>query len=155
MADQTSVEYRNGSGEAPASQIVRNLGDCAHDVVVLAELQARLAALDLKESAQQTLAPAGLLAIGLGLLAGSFPVLLMTLAYLLINVAEWPEWAGFLLATVIGFLVGGALCAGAYWLFRSSVTGLERSRKELTDNLRWLKEVLSASGRSRHRRQCD
>lgn len=155
MADQASLDYRNGKGQKPARRIVRNVGDCAHDVVVLAELQARLAALDLKQSAQQSVAPAGLLAVGLGLLAGSFPVLLMTIAFALIEGAQWPAWAGFLLATGVGFLLGAATCAGAYWMFRSSVTGLDRSRKELSENLRWLKDVLSTSGRARQRSQCD
>ncbi len=154
MADQTAVETRNGAREAPATEIARSLSDCAHDVVNLAELQTRLLKLDMQESVRQTVAPAGLLAIGLGLLVGSFPLLLMSIAFALVNGAAWPEWAAFLLATVLGLLGGGGLCAGAWWLFRNSVTGLERSRKELTENIQWLKDTLSSSGRMRHRRQC-
>ena len=155
MADQASLEDRNGKRQAPASRIVRNMGDFAHDVLVLAELQARLAALDLQQTARQSILPTVLVAVGLGLLAGSFPVLLATIAFALIEGADWPAWAGFLLATVIGLLLGAGVCAAAYGIFRKTATGLERSRKELSDNVRWLKEVLSASGRAQHRRQCD
>ncbi|NLY00572.1 MAG: phage holin family protein [Rhodopirellula sp.] len=154
MVDQATLEMRNGAHQAPATEILRGLNDCAHDVVTLTELQMRLLKLDLQDSARQTRAPLGLLAVGLCLLLGSFPVLLMTIAYGVVALAGWPQWAGFLTATVVGFLIGGGLSGGAYWLFRHNVTGLQRSRKELVDNIRWLKETLSSGGRSRHRRQC-
>ncbi len=155
MADQTSVEFRNGKDEVAARRIFRNVSDCAADVVALTELQTRLVMLDLKQSGRQAAAPGGLLLVGIGLLVGAFPVLLMAIAYALINGAGWPEWAGFLFATAVGFVLGGSFCAGAYWLFRNHVATMERSRKELGNNLRWLKDVLSASGRARHFSQCE
>jgi hypothetical protein len=154
MAGQTSVEQQNGRYEAPASVFARNFSDCAHDVVNLAELQSRLLLIDLKQSARQTAVPAGLAGAALAILLGSIPVLFMAIAYALVEGAGWPHWAGFLLAGVLGLILGGGLAAGAYALVRRSVTGLERSRKELADNLRWLKDTLSASGRLRHRSQC-
>jgi len=154
MANQTSVETRDGHDESPATAFARSFSDCAHDIVNLSELQARLLALDLKQTARRTAAPAALAAVGLAILLGVVPILLVTIAYVLVEVAGWPHWAGFLLASGVGLIVGGGLAGVAYALFRNSFSALQRSRKELSDNLRWLKDTLSTSGRLRHRSQC-
>jgi hypothetical protein len=155
MADQTSVEWPSARDEAPATVFARNFGECARDIVNLAELQSQLLAVDVKQSARRMTVPAVLLVLAVVMILGSFPVLLMTIAYALIEGAGWPHWAGFLLATGIGFLVGGVLAASGYMLLRNAIPRLERSRKELADNLRWLKDSLSAGGRLRHRQQCE
>jgi hypothetical protein len=154
MANQTSVEARDGREEAPAAVFARNFSDCARDIVSLAELQSRLLSLDLKQVVRQAAVPAALAGTALAVLLGSVPIMLMTIAYALVDVAGWSRWAAFLLATVIGLILGSGLAAGAYAIFRNSFNALDRSRKELADNLRWLKEALSVSGRLRHRSQC-
>lgn len=154
MAYQTTVEGHNGRDEAPAAVFARNFSDCARDIVSLAELHGQLLSLDIKQTVRQAAAPTVLLVLGLALLMAMLPVLLMAVAYAFIEGLGWPHWAGFLLAAGIGLLVGGGLAAVAYVLYRSSLTGLERTRKELADNLRWLKDSLSTSGRLRHYSQC-
>jgi hypothetical protein len=153
MAHQTSVNSGNGRAEAPATVIAQNLGDCARDVVELGDLQIRLLQADLKQSMRQAILPAVSCALALAFGMACFPVLLMAIAYLFVELAQWSFAASFFAATGIGLLIAGLLGAVAWWAVRR-ITGLERSKKELTENVRWLKEALSTSGRVRHRTQC-
>lgn len=160
MADQTSVTARLDEHQArgeptPATALAHNVGDFARDLVNLAELQAQLLAVDLKQSARQAAARVGLVAVGLALVLACLPVLLMALAYALIEVASWSHGLSFLVAGVVGLLMGGALALGGLAWLRRTQPSWERSRRELGDNLRWLKQSLSATGRQQQRRQCE
>lgn len=160
MADQTSMKERHdqqtaGGEAAPATALARNFGDFARDLVSLAELQGQLFVVDLKQNARQAAARVGLVAVGLALLLGALPVLWMALAYALVEAAGWSHWLSFLVAGVVGLIVGGALALGGLAWLRRALPGLERSRRELGDNLRWLKQSLSATGRQQQRRQCE
>ena len=80
---------RNGGDgvpiNAPATAVVSNLAEFGNDFATRAELQAKLAAIDLKESAGRAAVPAGLLAGALVLLLGSVPVLLAGVAELIVR----------------------------------------------------------------------
>jgi len=150
MVDQAAVSEHDGKAEAPAATMMRNLGDCARDVIDLAELQARLLALDLKQSARRTAMMVGVGLVAVAFLLAGFPLLLTSIAILLAEAGGLSYWAAFFIATGIGFLAAAILGAVAWAIFRH-IRWLERSRSELVQNLRWLKDLLSASGRSRHR----
>ncbi len=153
MAGQTPVEPKNGSPEGPAKVFARSVSQYIRDIITLSELQSRLLVIDLKQAARRATGVAVLLVVACGLLAGSFPVLLMAIAYAFVEGKGWPLWAGFLTATVIGVVLSACFGAGGAMLLRGRLAGFERSRRELARNLRWLKESLSADGRMRHRDQ--
>ncbi|MBX6311436.1 MAG: phage holin family protein [Isosphaeraceae bacterium] len=150
MAYQASV---NGGARVPihapiAGGIIDNLAEFGNDIITLAELQARLAIIDLKESTARATWPAvGLVSAG-ALALGSIPVLLFGVAELLAwGLKIHLGWALLLTALVVLALAGlagfvcGRLLSGSFESFR-------RSREELRRNAAWIKTVLLYSGRS-------
>jgi hypothetical protein len=150
MADQATVS-RGGNGvpiDAPAMAMVSNLAEFGNDFATLAELQAKLAAIDMKESAGRAALPAGLLAGALVLLLGSVPVLLAGVAGLIARyLGIGPEWA-LLLTAAVALAAAAALGAMAVSRLGRSFSSFQRSREELTRNVSWIKTVLTYSGRS-------
>ena len=142
MGHQTKVNERNGSPQTVPKTLARNVGEFAHDVFILAKLQARLFATDLQECSRRALLP-GLLLVG-GVALGLFciPFALVALALLLIQVFETSYATGFLLATLVGAMLSTLLCVSGWFLVRERLTVLRRSQEELVRNLRWIKKVL-------------
>jgi uncharacterized membrane protein YqjE len=149
MADQATVSRGNGVPiDAPATAMVSNLAEFGNDFATLAELQAKLAAIDLKESAGHAALPAGLLAAALVLLLGSVPVLLAGVATLIARYTGIaPDWA-LLLTAVVALALAAVLGALAASRLGRSFSSFQRSRDELARNVSWIKTVLTYSGRS-------
>ncbi len=155
MADQASLRggsvQANGNGSR-SNGVLGSLTEFGNDVATLAELQAKLAALDFQESSARAKLPLGLLAGGLALLTASLPVLLLGAAALLAEALHIREgWAslivgGAALATAVALVAVGAPRLSA------SFESFRRSREELTRNLSWMRTVLLYSGRSVPRR---
>ncbi len=148
MADQTSVK----SGDGRSNGVVGSITELGNDVATLAELQAKLAALDFKESVEHAVLPLGVVAAGLAVLLGGIPVLLLGVATLL---ASWWKinegWTLVLVALVVILLAGAAVVVAGMKLPRR-FQSFRRSREELFRNLSWIRTVLVHSGRSVPRR---
>ncbi|HUG89712.1 MAG TPA: phage holin family protein [Planctomycetaceae bacterium] len=148
MADQATV---NGRGQKAGTALRLNVGDFAHDVLTLGELQGRLLLVDLREARNRALRPLVLGVVGVVLLLSSFPVLLLGLAWL-IALTGLPLWASLLIAAAIGVAVSGVLGWFAWRTIRTTFAVFERSRDEFSQNLTWIKSVLrSGSRRTRER----
>lgn len=137
MVDQTTLNRRY-----PQTHIRANLAGLAHDALTLAELQVQLLSVDLRD-ARRGAATALALVLGGGVLAlGCVPVLLLGGAQLLVEQARWPESAAYAavgaLAAVAALLV---LRLGWRRTTRALAT-VQRSREELLETVRWLKESL-------------
>jgi uncharacterized membrane protein YqjE len=149
MADQATVNRGNGVPiNAPATAVVSNLAEFGNDFATLAELQAKLAVIDLKETAGRAVVPVGLLVGALVLLLGSVPVLLIGVAELIVRYTSIGHDVALLLTaggTLALALVIGALAVPR---LRKSFENLQRSREELIRNVSWVKTVLTYSGRS-------
>ncbi len=153
MADQASVkdghhQPRSSANGAPEQQVVGGITGFGSDMATLAELQAQLAAADLKESLQQAALPLALLAGGVIGLIGAVPVVLLGVAGLLTTALKISSaWATLLTGGVVVALalvviiVSGSKIGPSFSSFR-------RSREELTRNLAWIRTVLLYSGRS-------
>src|SRR6476619_1552907 len=63
MLDQTEVKPTNGHTELPPRAMARSTAELLHDMVTLAELQGKLALLDLREGFAKLLAPVALVAV--------------------------------------------------------------------------------------------
>jgi hypothetical protein len=146
MAHQTQM---NGNGRQAAPRaVVENLGEFAHDVVTLAELQAKLFIADVQTFKSGVVFPTALMA-GAGILAlGCIPVLLMGVAWLLVDYQVLSRGWAFLVSTAAGLILAGIMGAIGWASFRRQLNILERSQVELERNITWIKSVLKHSGRT-------
>ena len=145
MGHQTKISDRNGSPEIAPKALARDVGEFAHDVLTLAELQAQLLAADVQECGQRVLVPGLVLLCGVALGLACFPIALAALALLFIQVFETSYAAGFLIAVVVGAVLSALLCVIGWLQIRERVAVLQRSRQELVRNLRWIRKVLERS----------
>ena len=148
MPDQTKIEARNGS---PAG-LARDVGEFAHDVLTLAELQAQLFAADVQECGRRVLVPALVLAAGVSLGWACFPIALAALALVLVEVFQSSSAVAFVTTALVGGMVSALCCAIGWSQIRRRVAVLRRSQQELVRNLRWIKKVLERSPITRENR---
>jgi hypothetical protein len=146
MVDQATVNGREKAGTA----LRGNVGDFAHDVLTLAELQTRLLLVDVSEARTRALRPLVFGVVGVVLLLASFPVALFGLAALL-ELTGLPAWASLLIAAFIGLAVSGVLGLLAWRTIRTTFAVFNRSRDEFLQNLARIKSTLRSG--SRHRRE--
>ena len=127
---------------SPSQAMAQNVGDLAHDIATLAELQAQLFVTDLQSVRRQVVAPLVLVAVGGAFLLACLVVALLGAAYALIEFAGWSYTASFLLTALAAAIVVLVLCFVAWKKLRSSLATLQRSREELKRNFQWLKQSL-------------
>lgn len=137
---------------APATAMVENAASFGHDVLTLAELQAKLAAVDLKEAAGHAAIPFAVIAVGATLALGSIPVALMGLAEMLDGATHLGPGASRLITAAGALVIGVIALAIAASRLGAAFRSLERTREELSRNLAWIKTVIVYSGRSSVRR---
>ncbi len=118
------------------------VGNFVEDLASLAELQARLAVVDVKDAARDLAVPILLTLISLVLVMASLPVAFFAAAWLLADALKLHQ-AWVLLLTAVGAIVFGivAACGGGLW-FRRAFHGFRRSRQQLWLNLAWVRTVL-------------
>ena len=100
MVDQASVNGR-GTARAPGSGSAQldGVAEFVDDLASLAELQARLAAVDFRESARQSAFPLVLTVVSLAVLLASVPVALFGAGWLLASAMKIDQgWAMLIIA---------------------------------------------------------
>lgn len=132
----------NGRPQTDKPNVADSLGGLTHDVIELAELQAQLFALDVKETTQSTRTALMVAIVGVCVLLGSIPVALISLAELLIEQLNWSAAASYGVATLVGIVISVGLLLTAWARFRSGIVTMKRSREELSRNVAWLKSGL-------------
>jgi len=154
MADQASLKTGSAASGAgtnghstPEERVAGGLAGLGNDVATLAELQARLALNDLKECVNQVRVPVALIALGLIVINGAVPVVLLGIAALLATALKLTGWALLLTGATVLASATGVVGAAAMKL-GPSATCFRRSQEELTRNVSWIKTVLLYSGRS-------
>jgi hypothetical protein len=152
MDDQASL--RNGAVGAAATNGTgthRGVTEFILDVLTLAELQANLVGLNLKEAAQKAALPVGLLVVSLTLLAASTVIALIGASLLLASlVAIHPGLAMILIAGVV-IVIASPIAVFGLIRLRSSLDSLRPSGEEVKRNLAWLRAMLRARRRVRSR----
>ena len=149
MGYQTKVSERNGSPHSAPKALARDVGEFAHDVFTLAELQAQLFVADLRECGRRVLVPGLVLLAGVALGLSCVPFALAALALSLIQVFETSYAAAFLLSTIAGAVLSALLGVSGWLLVRKRLAVLQRSQQELVRNLRWIKKVLERNRTTR------
>jgi hypothetical protein len=139
MVDQETVKQ---NGSTAGRRFGASVTGFAHDLATLVELQFRLLAVDISD-ARKSIGPALALAAGAVLIAFStLPVLLMAAAF---GLAEWSGWGNglsFLVVAVVALCLA-AVCLGlVYRKVQNAKGALQRSKSELKETVRWVKESL-------------
>ncbi len=143
------MSERNGSSGFPPQTVARNIGDFAHDVLTLGELQMELLKVDTSDCLARLIKPVILLAVAVVCSLGCVPVALMTLAYVFVA-AGLSMWQAFLCATICGLAIA-AMTGWIGWrsLIRSPID-FTRSKNEFASNFQWVKQVVTTHRSSRH-----
>ncbi|MFG0295581.1 MAG: phage holin family protein [Maioricimonas sp. JB045] len=141
MLDQKNMNGQRGQ-TSPAGGVKKNLAGLTHDLISLAELQAQLVAVDLRDSYSRSVVPAVLVVTALLLALGAMPVILLGIGWALVNLAGFGEGAAFLLVSLTAV---GLAAATGWWgvqKLKASLGVLTRSRRELSENVWWIKQAL-------------
>ena len=130
--------------DAPAEALARNRADIARDLLEIADLQAQLFAADMRELARKVAWTSAAWLVAALLLGAVLPV---ALAGIGLAVAAWWELspaAGLLLAAPGGLVIVAGLLIAGWIMMRSQMGVLERSRRELRENLALVKRMLAS-----------
>lgn len=140
MGYQTKINEHNGQPGGSSKGLARDVGEFAHDVFTLAELQTQLFVTDVQEYRQRVTIPGAILLGGGAMGLACFPIALTAFALWIVQVLEASYAAGFLLAAVAGAVLSATLCAIGWFQVRKRMTVLQRSQQELIRNLNWIKK---------------
>jgi hypothetical protein len=112
------------------------------DAVELAELQLQLFAADGRDTARKSAPPVLTVVAGVTIAMSALPLLLVGLAYALVERAGFPIWLAMFSSAITGFVIGGvAVFVGIKWL-RPQLEIWRRSAGELKENVAFLKGEL-------------
>jgi len=132
--------------------VLGNLVEFSGDLFTLGELQAKLAATEVRSCLQQAVWPTVMIGTACVIALGSLPVVLFGLAEWLARAAGITH-ASALLLTGLGAVVIAAILIGvAVPMLRRSFAHFQYTRDEFTRNVAWIKTVLTHSGGSSARR---
>lgn len=152
MVDQAQVKAANGhsaaNGELPPRAVARNTAELLHDMTTLAELQGKLALVDLQDGVAKLRLPIGLAILGLGVALGSIPIGLMTLALSLEKLTTLSPPACFAIAFGVGVILAALLIIPSLATVKLGVRMFDRSLAEWRRNSQWAKETLKRMGSS-------
>jgi Putative Actinobacterial Holin-X, holin superfamily III len=169
MADQATVKanapaanrlgaIHPGSGAGPISSdngntpcpgdMVTNVAEFGENLLNLAELQARLVALELKQDVQTVKINAPVILGGAVLGIAGLPIVLAGIAELLVSELGMRRGFALLGVAVVVLAIAGASIAFAAIRLRRSVVGFPLTTEEFTRNLNWVRTILRHSGRS-------
>jgi len=138
----------NGRATGESPNVATSFAELSHDVIELAELQAKLLAYDVQKTSQNAKIAIALCLIGVCVLLGCIPVVLITIAEVLIATTDLSAAPSYAIATLIGLAVAGGTLAYGLIRFKKGVVALDRSREELHRNIGWLKSTLRNRGQS-------
>ncbi|MGP0064795.1 MAG: phage holin family protein [Isosphaeraceae bacterium] len=162
MADQATVKTNgpagNRLGAMPASagngnhagpgDMVSNVAEFGENLLSLAELQGRLALLEMKQNVQTARLTAPVILGGAVLGIASLPILLAGIAELLVSELGMKRGLALLGVAVAALAIAGTCIVIAGGRLRRSAVGFPLSGEEFTRNLNWVRTILMYSGRS-------
>ncbi len=130
-----------------ASSVVTNVAGFGENLLTLAELQARLTAIELRQNIEAVKSGGALLLASVVIFLATLPIWMVGIAELLVS--EVGMKRGYALLTVglisVAIAVGCALMAQT-WLRRKPF-GFPVAAEEFSRNINWLRTVLRQSGR--------
>jgi hypothetical protein len=122
--------------------VASSFSELTHNAIELAELQAQLFSLDVKETSQSAGISIALVVGSVCVLLGTVPVALIAIAQVFVEKLQWSQSAGYGMAALIGTIASAGVGAAAYTRFSSGIATMKRSREEFNRNIAWLKSNL-------------
>jgi hypothetical protein len=132
----------NGRVRDEVPNVATSFSGLAHDVIELGELQAQLFVHDVKCTTRKTRTSLILGVVGVCILLGSVPVLLIALGELFIEQFGWSQSAGLAVSALIGIAVSLGILALGWNRFNVGLDSIQRSRDEFSRNIAWIKASL-------------
>jgi len=151
MAAAAPTSGDAGENGASPGDVVTNVAEFGEDLLSLAELQTRLAAIEVKQNLEAVRRGAAILVTGSVLALAALPIALAGIAELLVSMLGMNRGAALLAVAAAAFVIAGACIAIAVGRLRGSDMGFPLTREEFTRNLNWLRTVLLYSGRTARR----
>jgi hypothetical protein len=169
MADQTAMTKGNGhaslggnhgsdrspaatAAESGANAVVTNVAGFGEDLLNLAELQARLTVLEVRQNVEVAKTGGALIATGLLVAVAGLPIGLVGIAELLVSEMGLKRGYALLSVAAVAIVIAGfCMGVGVSWLGRHRL-GFPLSSEELARNVNWVRTVLRQSGRMSFRR---
>jgi hypothetical protein len=148
MLDQTQVKPSNGHTELPPRAMARSTSELLHDMATLAELQGKLAVVDLREGFSKLLMPAGLAVVGACIGLGAVPIGLMALAMSLEKLTTLSPPVCYAIAFGVGLLLAAILVIPALANLKTGLRMFDRSLAEWRRNRQWAKDTLKRMAQS-------
>ncbi len=142
-----------GNGGAGPGDVVTNVAEFGENLLTLAELQARLASIELKQNVQAVKLGGAVLTVGAVLGLAALPVALLGIAELLTTGLSIHRGLALLIVAGCCFVIAGICVAVAVVRLRGSNLGFPLSGEEFTRNINWVRTVLLHSGRSARARR--
>jgi hypothetical protein len=143
----TGSEQELGPGD-----VVSGVTGFGENLLNLAELQARLVALELQQNLSAAKISVPVILAGAVLVVVSLPLILAGIAELLVSELGMKRGYALLSVAVVALAIAGASIGIATSRLRRSAAGFPLSREEFARNLNWVRTVLLHSGRSTRRR---
>jgi hypothetical protein len=140
---EAMIDDEYGTNHSPGGEIRHGVSQLARDVITLMELQTELLQVDLRTWLRRSVMPAivcGAVAVVAAL--ASFPLLLLSLAYYLAEVAGLTLASAMLAAAGVGVGIAGIAAVIAVIAAKRGRGAFSRCRTEFARNVRWLKQVL-------------
>jgi uncharacterized membrane protein YqjE len=119
-----------------------DVGKLLHRLLNLIDLQTELFKVDARDGFRSLAPPAILIGGGVVAAFGGIFVLLLTVAALLNQWAEWSTTVSLFTAGVLGLLFAAGSILLGWQLTRKALSTFDRSKTELRNNLEWLKTTL-------------
>jgi hypothetical protein len=149
VSDGLAARRAGGASESgsSASQVVSNVAGFGENLLNMAELQAKMSAIELRQNVDALKAAAAVAVIGVVLGIAALPVVLAGIAELLVSELGVRRGIAFFSVgtATVGIAAFGVLVA-AVWMRRKHL-GFPLSAEEFTRNLNWVRTVIRLSGR--------
>ena len=133
--------------------VVGRLTGFGNDVFTLGELQAKLAAADLKDCIDHAVTPLIAVVVGFAIFLAALPVAMLGAADVLARAAGLTPGVAMLITAAAGLAVAGVILFVFAKRFAHSLQAFRRSREELVRNLSWIRTVVVYSGREMPKRK--
>jgi hypothetical protein len=134
--------------QAGPGNVVSGVAEFGENLLTLAELQARLVALELQQNLEAAKIPVPVILAGAVLAVVSLPLVLAGIAELLVSELGMKRGYALLGVAVVALAIAGTAIAFAAGRFRRALAGFAISREEFARNLNWVRTVLLHSGRA-------
>jgi hypothetical protein len=129
------------------AQLASNVAGFGENVLNMAELQARLTAIELRQNFDALKVAAIVAMNGAVLALAALPIALAGLAELLVSELGFRRGPAFLTVAVTAVFIGAsAIGSAGIWISRKRL-GFPLSAEEFTRNLSWIRTVIRLSGR--------